>query len=922
MNQTVHPPREPLLATKIHVPITRSRLVARARLVQQLNEALEQRLALISAPAGYGKTTLVSSWVQSLKTPVAWLSLDEADNDPTRFLSYLVATLQTIVASTGRTIQGSLEGAQPPLLDPAIGVLLNDLMALATNFILVLDDFHTIDNALIHQAIQTLVAHQPPQMRLVIVTREDPQLPLARLRARGQLVELRAHDLRFTPAEVSTFLKDVMGLTLAPKDVDELDNRIEGWIAGLQLAALSIKKSTDPSELIAGLSGSHHFILSYLTEEVLRQLPPAVESFLLQTSVLDRLNASLCNAVTGRQDSEAVLKELYTSNLFVIPLDEEHSWYRYHHLFADLLRGQLKRTQAELIATLHARASIWHEQQGTITDAIEHAFTAGDYERTMHLLEVHARSVVLQGYAQTVEGWLRRVPEEWRVAGPRANLAFTWSLLLRGQLGEIAPYLRNAEAAGGADPAVRAEVLALRAALVSLGGDTEAGCDLAEAAVAEAPEDDPYVESMARFTLATAHNYAGRVAKAVESYRQALPLCRDAGNTLASMLIVSNLGMLYIAQGRLHDAASLCLPVIEAVEQTAGAPTPALATVYGIHSELLYARGEVDALEHQLEKHIALARQGGHVAAVTYGQISLSRVLQARGDFTAARAALDEATALLGQRMPPWVTAQVVAQQVALALAQGDDATALHALTASGVSAEEPPHHGREVIQIAWLRLFYYLGRQGTGDPYLEQALALADRLLDAAEAAGRRGRSIEILTLRALIHAANRAPRPALDDLGRSLAWAAPEGYVTLFVNEGLPMQLLLADYRSRLERRPESVEIRAMLAHIDKLLVCLRAISATTAAAPQAETAPSHSESSSKRRSPFAVPELVEPLSEREVEVLRLMADGLTYQEAADQLMVSLNTIRFHVKGIYGKLGVDRRAAAIDRARGLGLI
>jgi LuxR family maltose regulon positive regulatory protein len=826
--------------------------------------------------------------------------------------------LQQIDATLGQSIRATLDASQPPPLDAAMTALINDLADLPGDFLLVLDDFHTLDNAAIHQAIQNLVAHQPPQMHLVIVTREDPPLPLARLRARGQLAEVRAHDLRFTLDEATLFLRDVMGLTLDPQDVDALDARIEGWIAGLQLAALSMQKRERPSELIVGLSGSHHFILSYLTEEVLRQLSPELHTFLLQTSVLDRLTGPLCDAVSGRQDSEGLLADLYAANVFVIPLDEEHRWYRYHHLFADLLHSQLHRTQPDLASILHARASGWYAGQGLAAEAIEHAFAAQDYAEVVRLLEIHARSVVLQGYAQTVESWLQRLqqtrsPQELQMAGPRANLAFAWSLLLRGQLGEIEPYLRNAEAAiaDGSVSALHAEILSLRAALASLRGDVDKGCDLAERAVALGP-DDPYVDGMSRFALGTAYNYAGRVVEAIENYQQALPICRSSGNTLASMLIVANLGMLYIMRGQLHAAADLCLPVIEAVERATGAPSPALATVYGIHSELLYAWGEWEAAHTSLKRWLGLSKQGGHVAAVTYGHVMLSRVLQALGDLPGAQQMLDEALSLLAYRMPAWVTCQVTAQRVALALAHGDVTAASAILSQTGVTAEDKPHHTHEVIQIAYLRLLYHLGRDAPHAAHLAQALDLAGRLLDAANAAGRSGHLLEILVLRALVHAAQGEDHRALDDLQRALALAAPEGYLSLFVNGGAPMQLLLAHLRSHLERHPERIETRALQAYIDTVL----------AAFPVSAAASSGGTSLSSARPTPIVSPLGEPLTERELDVLRLMADGFTYQQAADQLVVSLNTVRFHVKSIYGKLGVDKRAAAIDRARGLKLI
>jgi LuxR family maltose regulon positive regulatory protein len=387
--------RTPLLATKLHLPATRATMVARPRLLSQLDGQSDHRLTLISAPAGFGKTTLVSAWVRTLSRPVSWLSLEEADSDPARFTRYFMAALQQIDDAVGQSVSAALDASQPPPLDVAMAALINDLMDVADDFVLVLDDFHTIDNAAIHEAIRTLVAHQPPRMRLVIVTREDPPLPLARLRAGGHLVDLRAADLRFTLEETSAFLQDVMGLALEPDDVDALDARIEGWVAGLQLAALSIQKREQPSAFIAGLAngdqptavGAHFghpttvgFILSYLTEEVLHQLTPELHDFLLQTSVLDQLTGPLCDAVTGGVDSARTLAELYAANIFVIPLDEEARWYRYHHLFADLLRSQLTRTDPDLAPILHRRASAWYTQQGLAAEAIDHAFAAQDYD--------------------------------------------------------------------------------------------------------------------------------------------------------------------------------------------------------------------------------------------------------------------------------------------------------------------------------------------------------------------------------------------------------------------------------------------------------------------------------------------------------------------------------------------------------------
>jgi len=887
----------PLLATKLFVPRLRQNLVSRQHLVDRLNKCLDYPLTLVAAPAGFGKTTLVSTWVRNLSQPVAWLTLDAADNDPVVFLRYLVAALQQIDPAIGQDVRGALEASGPPSIGALIAALINDLSKLPADFVLVLDDFHTIDDAAIHAAIGALVAHQPPQMHLVIATREDPQLPLARLRARGQLVELRAIDLRFTSPEVSIFLKDVMGLALEPSDIQELDARIEGWIAGLQLAALSLQNRENPAELIASLSSSHHFILSYLTEEVLERLTPEIQSFLLETSVLTRLTGPLCDAVTLGEHSATVLEDLYTSNTFVIPLDDEHRWYRYHHLFGDLLRNQLSRTQPGLAPILHARASDWHEKQGAAVDAIESAFAAIDYARVVRLLETHARAVIIQGYAQTVETWLRRLPEEWRAAGPRTNLAFAWSLLLRGQLAEIEPYLHNAEVAAAAgqtnadNAAIHAETLALRAGMVSLHGDTERACALAEEAVTLAPSDDLYILGMARFCLGTAYNYAGRTGQAIATYREALPLCQAAGISVATLLIVANLAVLYTVRGQLHATAELCLQFIEAAERPGNRPSPALAAVYGGYSEVLYAWDELDGADRQAQKWFDLSKRGGHIATIAYGNVMLSRIELARGNSTGAARTLENAIPLIRHGVPAWITAQVTAQQVVLALTTNDTAAAAQALAQTGVGIDDPIHHAREVIHLAYLRLLYHLGRHTPQVSQLEPARDLANRLLASAEPAGRAGRVIETLVLRALVYAVHGDVKSALDDLQRALTLAEPEGYVRVFVNEGEPMARLLRTIHAQ---GTQAVYVARLLAALPPL--------------PDPDRP--------------AQTGLVEPLSDRELDVLRLIADGLSYEEMAQQLVVSVNTVRFHVKGIYGKLGANKRATALAKAGALGLL
>jgi LuxR family maltose regulon positive regulatory protein len=883
------PAHTQLILTKLYQPAPRPNQVERGRLVRQLNQGLGEgrALTLVSAPAGYGKSSLVAEWAGQAQRPVTWLSLDETDDDPPRFFRYFIAALQKIDAGVGFELAQALEANQFPQPDVLVTLLVNDLSGVKSGFLCVLDDFHHAQDPAIFQILGAFLNHQPPQMHLALVTREDPALPLARLRARGQLTEVRAADLRFSRDEIERFFRGALPANLTEKDVALLEERTEGWAAGLQLAGLSLRGHPDPSAFVEALSGSQRHIMSYLMEEVLKQQPPDVQAFLLHTAVLRRLNGDLCDAVTGRTGSAALLEQLLTANLFLIPLDEAQQWYRYHRLFADLLQRQLQLTQPEQYPHLHARASRWFENHGQPADAIQHALAGEDYARVVLLLETHISNLLDQGAMRRIETWLKDLPPEWRAHSPRTSLGFGWVHLFRGNFESAAAYLKQAEdglAVSDPSPALLAECRALRSNLMQSQGRIPEALQAGHAALEVLPPENERLQAMAWLGLGGGYRQAGNFTQAVDALQNAIRCGRQSGNLITSMLATSHLVLMCLDYGRLRFAAETASQMIDWMENAGGAPPPVVGALYGALGLVHYEWNQVERSREYFQRGIYSGMFSGHHASLIYNKTCFARLLQSEGDLESSARTLAEAQDLLRSGAPGWLRPVVLAQQVRLLLAEDKIAETTALLSQSGVTAADPVTLRTQAIHLAYLRLQLKLGTEEA----LREGVDLADRILAQAEPNQRFGAAIQASVIGAQLLAASGNVPGALQWLERAITLAEPEGYVRVFIEEGAPLAALL--------RRMEAS------AFAEKLQGFFPAPAAE-------EAAPAH-------------PGLIEPLTERELETLRLLAAGLTYAGIAGRLVVSVNTVRFHVKGIYGKLNAANRAQAIERARGLGLI
>jgi LuxR family maltose regulon positive regulatory protein len=883
----------PLVATKLYVPPARPRLVARPRLLQRLDSGLGCRLILVSAPAGYGKTTLVTTWLAERGCSAAWLSLDAGDNDPARFLRYLVASLQTVAPEVGEAADALLQAPHLPPLEAVLSLLINDLCALPGQVILVLDDYHLIDVPDIHRAVAFLFEHLPPQVHLLIVTRADPPLPLARWRSRGQLLEVRAVHLRFTPEEVSTFLNQVMGLKLSADDVAAIEARTEGWIAGLQLAALSMQARDDIGGFVSAFAGSHHYVADYLVEEVLNRQADAVRSFLLQTSILARLSGPLCDALTGQADGQQMLEDLEQANLFVVALDDERRWYRYHHLFADLLRSRLPRIDRDRIPGLHRCAARWYEGHGFLPEAIHHALAAGDQEHAAQIIEQNAMAMWTRGELTGLLNWIEAVDN---LVHERPWLAIhrAWAFTFRGQLDRVEPLLAPAErrvpSYGPAEEAMEMEgwIAAIRAYGAAVQEDMSGAMDHAQRALALLPEGNLAIRSMVAFVLGGACRYRGDFAGARRAFAEAGRGGQAAGNTQLTVSATSALADLLVGEGRLGQAAETYGEALRTATRPDGRRLPVAARPCAGLTGVSYERNDLDGAAQYAQQCIELCRQWGNADALLAGHVMLAQVRWAQGEVDGALEAMHEAERLAGTRsLHPGSAGRVEALRVRLWLAQGNLGAAARWVQEHGIGINDEIHPMEESVYLTLGRVLLAQGRY-------EEALRLSERLLSRAEAAGRMGRAIALFILRALALQAMGDLSGALLALERALSLAQPEGYVRAFLDEGEAMERLLHHAKLRgLATQPAQYATR-LLAEFGEL-----------------SSAP-----------PSAQQPLIEPLTERELQVLRVLANGRSNREIADELVIAVGTVKKHLNNIFGKLGVTSRTECVVLAQELRLL
>lgn len=770
----------PLLTTKFHIPATRARLVPRPRLQQRLAEALarEHSLTLISAPAGFGKTTLLSDWLQQLSVPAAWLSLDAADNDVVRFLAYVSAALRNLHPET-ESFATPVHTAARPDTESWLTALINDFSSSAQPGVLVLDDYHVIDDAAVHQALAFLVDHLPTQLHLFIAGRTDPPWPLARLRARGELIELRAADLSFTPIEAAAFLNDIMRLDLPPIDIAALEERTEGWIAGLQMAALSLQGRVDRSGFVRAFTGSHRFVLDYLIEEVLDRQPRDVQDFLLHTSILDQLTAALCEAVTGRADSQSVLQQLEQANLFIVPLDDERRWYRCHRLFADLLRSRLRQSQPDLISTLQQRAGEWYARNGLLAEAMQAAVAAGDVDRVARLAEENVIALMDHGELSKLADWMSAVPPEVMRARPWLCVAHAWAAMYTGQMAAVEPCLQEAERVlhgqvADQNARLSGHIATLRSNVALLTGADDQAVELACDALQALSDKDYLARGCALRVLGLTYRTDGDLETALILLREAGDMNRLAGDSHLALTVAYDLARTEFLHGDLQQSFATCqagLRLVEEHRRRGGGQLSATGYIYASLGRILCEQNDLEAAADYAHASVALSRQWELAEVLADCYVDLALVLQARDELDGALDAI-RAAKQIALRLSDWYVSAIETYEARVLVARGD----LAAVARWAAKHQSMTDFGRDLYTahsgLILARVYLAQHRYGEALPVLEQVLKSSENVQAIDHV-------LEALVLETLVLQGQHRIDQAVSVLQRALAFGEPRGYV-----------------------------------------------------------------------------------------------------------------------------------------------
>lgn len=904
-----------LLTTKLYFPPVRPNLVSRPQLVERLNAGLKGPLTLVSAPAGFGKTSLISEWHTQVgsKASAAWLSLDEGDNEPIRFWSYLISALETLRHNAFDTTRGLLQSPQTFPPETIISSILRELESFPDDHTLVLDDLHVITSPVIQQTLVLLIDHLPPKLHLVILTRADPLLPLARLRARNQLTELRAADLRFTLDEVKAFLSQTMGLVLSPEQIASLEARTEGWIAGLQLAALSMQGRGDVGDFVASFTGSHHYVVDYLVEEVLSLQSEKTRNFLLKTSILERMNAPLCNTLTGESDGQLMLEKLEQANLFVVGLDNERQWYRYHQLFADVLQIRLRQSNPECLNELHGCAAMWLEKNNYLPEALQHALAGGDKERAVRLAEQKDSQMLARGELVALLGFLEALRELVHER-PQLCIDKAWALMLTGQIEEVDLLLERAErlisdrTPDEMGQHIRGNIAAIRCYMASRSGDGRRCLELGRLALEILPESNPGVRGVVHMAMAGTHLLRGDSATAIQSMREAGRLGKLAGNLHVAVTAISSVANILMAQGQLHQSEEMYRDALQLAYLPDGRILPIAGRVFSGLSRLFYEWNDLSAALEYSQQTFELGQKWGNADSLVTAHVMLARISQAGGDSRGAEESIRNAENLVQTRqLTPTSAEWVEMTRVWLWLAQGNlEACERWKRTNDPKPAGKQTRNGGK--RLILVRILLAQENHAT-------ALKILSQLLRETETAGHWGSVIELLVLQTLTYQQKGDTPAALKALERALSLAEPEGYIRVFLDQGKPMKELLR--RMKDHKRPKddpSTLHRAssgrMKNYVQKLLAAFDDNSSSTPALRPDASGPHSSHV------------LIDPLSKRELEILGLITAGKSNQEIAQELVLAVGTVKKHVSNIFNKLNVDSRTRCIAQAQKLHLI